>query len=546
MLSGVWDNNKIGSRMTTALDYPVAVNTATGSNASLDYEFNTGLNIQAEISIADALRSEHPDYSAKVEEWQKYIDVYTANDIYRFIHKHLREHDDSWSARIKRGYFYNYSASLVDLFVAYLFEGGIVRHPDPSVSDVLNDIYTDATRSGTVSYELLMKIAATFATAMGHVGILVDMPSNGGEMSEEERKDRKHRPYLTLIKSTQIIDWECDESGAFEWVKIEVAAPRNRSWKTAYDSTKKAYVIWSKHHWEKWIVTDDDAVLVGTDVHDLGEVPLVILKSDISIVHEWFGESAIRDIADINLAILNWCSFADEEIANRCLNVLTAQENGDDAPVNISHHNVLTYPEGCDRPEYLSPSETVLKLIREQINDARDEIYRLARLSGSTGLLGSREATSGIAYAFEFNETNQSLSAKARFLEQAETSIHRIIGKWLGHKETNTTISYPDEFGVVDFLSDLELLTQAKTTLSSETAKKTLEQRVCSKMFSRETQTIRDKIRKEVEKAVVPKPSMFATNSFGSVPKQMIAGDENEKPKEADKSKDDTTKDKSE
>jgi len=127
---------------------------------------------------------------------------------------------------------------------------------------------------------------------------------------------------------------------------------------------------------------------------------------------------------------------------------------------------------------------------------------------------GSREATSGIAYAFEFNETNQALSKKAESLEQAEIEIHRLAAAWM-NTEWKGSISYPREFGVDDFLAELQLLTEARTTLTSDTAIKEFEKKVMGKMFSREKQELRDKIQEEIETAN-PRPIGVLEN-FGSI-----------------------------
>lgn len=507
-------------------DHPTSPDFSIGANASLDYTNDTTTRAKAEsTSVADSLSYTNPDYDANIYQWNKYIDCYSAIDIYKYIFKHIREHDDSWRQRLKRGYYYNYVASIVDLYVAYLFEGAVTRREPRELQEDVQALYKDATRTG-MKYDLFMQMAATFAIAAGHTGILVDMPSGGGVMTVEEVKRNKIRPYLSLVQAQQILDWELDDKGQFEWVKIEIPTQQNRTWKKQVDSDTRTFVIWTKYDWEKWQVYLENgengkqvqkARQIDGGEHPCGEVPLVILKNKNSLLHSWFGESAVRDICDINIAILNWCSFADEEIANRCLNILTMQESGDDSPIELSHYNILTYAEGAERPQYLAPSDTVLKLIGDQIKDARSEIYRLARLSGSTGLLGVREATSGVAYAFEFNETNQSLSAKAQYVEQAELDIHRLYAKWLGKDSQDMSIVYPREFGVDDFLIELQILTEARATLTSEKAIRELEKRVTSKMFSRESQKLRDEIAKEIEQAELRRSSAFSPGTFEEV-----------------------------
>lgn len=526
-------------------DLPLtAYDDSIGSNASIDSSAESFEDIDVfneKMMDADALRYRHPDYEENIAKWEKYTDCYAAREVYKYIHRHTREHQDSYDERVKRGYYLNYSAGVVDLMVAYLYQSAIERStPAARYSDVFKEFYEDADRRGT-KYSVLMQQIATFAQVNGHVGVLVDMPKATGDMTEQDRKESRFRPYLTLVQAQQICDWELDEYGKFEWVKIIVPTVADRSWNQTANDEVETYLIWTKFDWQQWVLDGDEAKLVDSGDHNLGEVPLVIVYNERSLLHGWFGESAIRDIADINIAILNWSSLGDEETYNRCLNILAMEKQDGGPPVEISHHNVLEYASGTKEPSFLTPGDTPLKLIGEQIDRGRDEIYRLAKMGGSTGLLGVREATSGIAYAFEFNETNQSLAKKAESLEQGEISIHRLIYLWLGGesgkeewtKDFANGITYPREFGVEDFLTELAILTEARTTLTSETAIQEIEKSLANKFFAKRPQDLRDKIVKEIEKgnAAVPQLTTGLLESFKTtMPGMMGSGGQMKQP----------------
>lgn len=508
-------------------DTPTTENPAVGSNQLLDYAQGDGAALVTSLDRlddAEALCYEHPDYAANRDKWLKYVNCYLARDMASYIHKHVREHNDVYQERLKRGYYYNYVASIVDLFVAYLFESGITREVGGKLKEDFAGFYADATRSG-VGYPLLMKMAETFAMVGGHCGILVDLPEapEGGYPTRADEKAADHRPYLTLVRASQILDWELNDRDQFEWVKLEVVRPQNRNWRTPVDTDVRHFLIWTRGNWELFQVKDHEdqesshAKRVDGGDHELGEVPLVILRNEVDLDHSWMGLSAVRDIADINLAILNWSSMADEEIYNRCLNILTMQRTENDPPVEISQYNVLEYEEGADPPAFLTPGETPLMLIGKQIDRARDEIYRLAKMGGSTGLLGVREATSGIAYAFEFNETNQSLAGKAGLLEKAERDVHRLVGKWW-NTDVDATITYPREFGVDDFLLEFQMLTEARATLTSESALKAMEKKLTAKLFTKDSQKFRQKVEEEIERGASRLGGQLqAAMNFGSV-----------------------------
>lgn len=515
------------------------------SNAGIDLAQDvSGLPERYEtLPTADALDYENPDYRTKLPKWCKYKDLYDSNDVYRFIHTHIRESEESFAKRVKRGYFLNYVSSVVDLLVAYLYHSPLTRQPE-NHQEVFEVLYKDADRRGK-TFQTFMQEIMTHALVAGHCGVLVEMPRLDTPFENlAEQEAANHRPYLVPIKAEQIKDWELDEDGNFEWVKLEVARPIKRDWNVAVDTSVRHYLIYAKDYWEEYEVSGANSFpsdqynrpkvgtlaqvkKTGSGENTLGQVPLVIVRNESDLNHVWFGLSAIRDIADVNINILNLSSLLDEEAYERCLNVLAMEDDGDpNSAVELSHANVLKFPPGsAHAPYYLTPGSTPMEMIMKAIDRLKDEIYRLAKLGGDTGLQKSRQATSGIAYAFEFNTTNNALSKKAESAERAELEIHRLVALWMG-EEFKGSVAYPREFGVEDFLSDLRLLIEARVGLSSETGIKELEKTILARMFARRTQVLRDKMAGEVDsnttKGILPN-NMDIVGSLGDQQAELLA-----------------------
>jgi hypothetical protein len=480
------------------------------------------------MNLLQRLQYRHPQHMANATKWEKYYQLYESEDLYSYLRRHPRESDDTFDSRVKRAYCFNYCKSVVDLFVAYMFNSPIDRNYDVDggnqtvYRDLMEEIKLDADMSGT-SYASFMHDVATHAQVYGHVGVLIDAPQEpDGIISEADRKSAGIRPYLTIIPADQILDWDCDRFGRFNWVLLQVAPDEGRGFSEKEDDATEHFLYWDRKGWRRFrLIANKIAEEVASGASPpgvRGQVPLVIFRNERSLKHPWFGTSALREIADINIAIMNWCSFGDEEIANRCLNILAMERdpNGDQIPT-LSHHNILEYPVGGKPPLYLAPGETPLKLIGEWVERGKDEIYRLAKLGGSTGLLGVREATSGIAYAYEFNETNQSLGKKAEAMERGELQVHNFIAAWQNAKFSGT-ISYPREFGVEDFLMELEILLKSRSALTTESGIKTIEKRLCRKMFSQESIEFRQKVEKEIESSPASEPYPGYVEDFGAVP----------------------------
>lgn len=486
---------------------------AVGSNASLDFEVDNALP-ESDILFLDptpeALRYEHPDYRANMEKWIKYLDLYESNDIYRYIFQHVREHDETWKQRVERGYYYNYVATVVDLFTAFLYKAPISRTFASGLSERMEKFLKDVDFRGT-SFNTFMNKVCTYAKLQGHNAILVDAPSEdeaAGIVTLQDEKDADIRPYLVHIYAHQILDWKLDKFGNFEWVKLRVYRPEERSWMQGADVTTEHYQIWNREMWAEYVVEKtpggkDEAYLADFGDHDTGVVPLVIVRTD-KCTHPWFGSSVVRDIADINIAILNWSSMQDEEIYNRALNVLICQSSGEDSPINLSHYNVFAYPEGADPPSYLVPGPTPLEQIRASIGDARDEIRRLAKMNISTGFSDVRQASSGIAHAFQFIEANQNLANKAMALETAETAVLKLVARYMGTDSVEVSVEYAKEFGIDDFTILLTEIEKIGETILSDTALKEAQKDFIRRRFTtksaKDIQTMVD----EIEEAEIP------------------------------------------
>jgi hypothetical protein len=197
----------------------------------------------------------------------------------------------------------------------------------------------------------------------------------------------------------------------------------------------------------------------------------------------------------MNIQIMNWLSMLDEEIAQKTLNILTMQDDASGGEVIIGSNNVLTYT-GDTAPGFIAPASAPGELIAQSIINARDEIYRLAKLTGGVGVL--KEVRSGIAYSYEFQETEQTLADTADELEEAEIKIHRIWSKWLG-TEWNGVIDYPDEFGIEDVLADISVLEKSIAIVTSPTFKAEVQKKIVPKILPKVSESVSNQIEEEIE-----------------------------------------------
>lgn len=356
----------------------------------------------------------------------------------------------------------------------------------PQKQYIFNELYRDADLQGT-TFDRFMQELGAWAQIHGHTGVLVDSPQieEGQEpKTEQQRKDMNLRPYLVRYPAESIVDWVLDSKGQFEWVRLMEPVEEPREPFDDESKTSTLYRTFTKNEWFLHKIDDKQNVTVeGKGTHDLGVVPLVIAYNKKKKGCQLVGDSSIDDISVLNLALLNWMSLLDEEIYNKCLNILVMKKSAMSEgmqEVVISQHNVIEYEE--EPPAFIAAATTPGEFILSMMKALIEEIYRIAKMGGGGQGLRIQEAVSGVAHAYEFNETNQALADKADQLESAEMKIHEIYAMWWGI-EFKGQINYPDEFGVEDLNQEFDFLTKSRGAITSITAKRELEKRVVKKLL---------------------------------------------------------------
>jgi hypothetical protein len=257
------------------------------------------------------------------------------------------------------------------------------------------------------------------------------------------------------------------------------------------------YRTWTRDEWRIHDVEGNQVTFVDSGKNPLGEVPVVVVYNRPSSRYGFLGQSLLYDIARLNIAILNLDSLIDESVYQSVLNILVIGRQPDEREELVTGpNNVLEY--AGDRPPYfLSPSTAPIAFMEDRIQRFREEIYRLAKLGGGLGL-EPRSAPSGVALAFEFNETNAVLAERADELENAEQGVHRLWYKWLD-ADFRGLIDYPDDFAVQSFQEELQLVTAGKQAIRSPLFRKELEKRAARRLLRNAAPDLIDEIGREVD-----------------------------------------------
>lgn len=470
----------------------------------------------------------HPLYARMLPAWVSYLDLYEGENLHRYIHRHARESRESHAMRAKRIIYRNFCAPVVDLYLHYIFSKHITRQPGTSPTPIAEEwarFLTDVDRRhGTI--DAFMTQVARCALIFGHVFVLVDVPYTSRQPhNEAERRAMLLSPYCSLYFPTEAVNWALDDDGKLLWIRFREplpdqadpfqpfsvrdiramieedpllslpASPAPAVW--ARRTSRARYRTWTRTEWAIHEVRGDNVACVAYGEHGLGEVPVVPVYNRRSARYPFIGQSLISDISKLNIGILNIDSMIDEAVYQQTINILVIGRQPTDADeIIIGTNNVLEY--SGDRPPYfLSPSTAPVAFMEERIARMREEIYRLAKLGGGLGL-EPRGSPSGIALAFEFNETNAVLAERADELERAEREIHRLWHRWFGI-DWDGAVDYPNDFSIQSFLEELQIVTVGGDAIRSPTFRRALEKRAARRILRNADAETLSQIEREID-----------------------------------------------
>ena len=234
------------------------------------------------------------------------------NEVNRFLPKRYNEASKLYSERIKRAFYIGYVGPVIDYFSSNLFalNANINKQKLKLTDSFYNDFLKNVDLKGT-EFNLFFKERFTDALIHQSSYILVDFPSSDitPQNRAEEKKLGLDRAYLVPFKKNQLIDWQLDELGNFEWVKFQICDTYRKSFDTPlvekyrwYIYTKEFFQIFEYEEDENSKKKTEDvaeATLMDQGFHSTpGKVPII----DISVPQ---GLWVMNKLASVQLELFN-------------------------------------------------------------------------------------------------------------------------------------------------------------------------------------------------------------------------------------------------
>lgn len=358
-----------------------------------------------------------------------------------YLIQHPRETDKKYGKRKEAAYYLNYVSSVVDGHVNPIFRSPISRDWKGSgLQEIFEKFSLDVDCLGT-NLDSFMKMAALASKLYGIVFLVVD---NFQEVPQTKDKTIEERafPYLYLVEPSAVTEYKLDRLGRLIAFSFEEKAEDGESTQTRTFTA------------EKWQIDNGEE----GDNH-LGVVPVIPLLSRKIKLGEELPPSEFAAIVKTNLNIFQQCSWLNEILQNQTFPLLVYPSN-EAVDLTIGSENALGFDGETSHhaPSFIAPPSGPAEVLAANVDRLIKEIYRMAQMSHTTGV---EKQTSGVARAWDFEESNLALSDFAENLENAEKQITFLFSRYMNDATFEYLCSYSRNFQVPDLEKELSIAQSA-------------------------------------------------------------------------------------
>jgi hypothetical protein len=462
-----------------------------------------------ERRFIDAIDSEHPEYRAKKPLLKQYRDLYVGGEQIRanatdYLIRRQKEPAEVYMERLGRVFYENYVGSIIDWYVATLFRREpvvLTEGSDARGRQFVSAFAEDCDLRGTTLTEFFRKQMLD-ALVCGSSHIVVDFPRVAqipGSLAEEDLIGTG-RAYLSGCAAENLINWNTDERGEFEWVVIRHEHLRKGS---------PASPDWEKE--TRWVYYDKEAFQVYRRVEGTGDRGVVELVDEGNHGFARLGRVPVYSIRlPDGLWLMNKGGSVQLEHFNKSNALSWALTLGLFAtPVIYSEREwnqiigesyyIQLGPQ--DRFGWTEPEGKVYQIASDNLTRLQEEIYRVCYLLHQAGGAPSRgTSSSGASKQRDFAITQEVL---LNYGDVVKESIKRILRGVVAARQDAlmVDISGMDEFDIGDFGSELD---DAQRLLGlgieSETLKKQVFKKLAFKYLCDVRQEVKEKIASEIDR----------------------------------------------
>jgi len=360
-------------------------------------------------------------------------------------------------------------SELVGIRVGNIFRTNPVRSFENSpyatqIKGFLSDVDGGGTSMNTFMKRTLVKYYVNGVDiVVDKTGLLFE-PQN---LKEEEEAGA--RPYLMALGPLQRLDWACDYSGKYKWVRYDLGEKPREAEESEAGSHQ--YLTLSESSWTLYTSSVDNEETSVVEVHG------PIAGGNVPVIPFYWSESIKADAvkvpiplldrpAPIARAMLNLVSQGQLDILMSIGMIAVFGVKADQLPTEVGPMCFLGFDEGSTL-QHVTPDVSHIEEKRNWLGMMGTQILRLGKLTGVTGELMGR-ASSGLQVAIERTDLDNEMAATAGQAEQVEEDIMRLmvsrsVGKEVTAEELGYSVEYNKKYilvGVNSLLEEAKLFTE--------------------------------------------------------------------------------------
>jgi hypothetical protein len=430
-----------------------------------------------------------------------------ASERAEYLARRSKEPNDIYIERLSRVFYENYVGSVIDWYAATLMRREPVITFDGK-NDAGKRFFTsfagDCDLKGTPLPEFFrQQLVQALVTGCSYV--VVDFPRVTVPVSNRAHEDAvgKSRAFLAEYPADEVINWDYDANGQFEWVVVRTSQVRQRepgseTWKKEtcwiyYD--REAFRIYRSSLGPAGLSTGIDLVDEGR--HGLAaqrRVPIFQVRVSEGL---WLmNKAALLQLEHFNKSnALSWALtmglFASPVIYSERE---WSQIVGDSYYIQLG-------PD--DRFGWTEPEGKVFQIAADNLERLKDEIYRVCYVMVQAGgTSSSLTSQSGLSKQRDFGITQEVLRAYGDVVKQTMKQVLSAI-EVARQDGLLIDVSGLDEFDIGDFGIELDDASKLLALgIQSPTFKKQLFKKLAFKYFSDVGQDIKNQMADEIDHSI--------------------------------------------
>lgn len=476
--------------------------------------------------LIERLESKHPRYEEKSFEWQEVEDVLynkVNSKKTQYLPKSAHEKQELYEFRVRMARFKPETPQQIQKVVSAVFERQVTR--PKKILDQFADIIENADGCGT-SLNEFMQDRLFNAMGFGADFVLIDKDpteedgvtsfdttSKGFVETQDYLPEDVSRIRLIPYRIWQLVDWDLDRRGEFNWIRLSDKVYR----KTSPDAPPQeitVYTEWDRTSWRRFEVLEGKKKsIVGYSEgnHNLGMVPVATLWVRREGPMKFLSPAK----AAVDYDIQNFIDDADlryDTYMHAHPTLKRRMSNEQAAEMVIGGTSVVDLnPSTNEDIEYLSYPTAATEQLRKNIAENQAGLRRAIGMD-PLGQNDSNQAfrASGRARALSYSNTESKQLAKLSMrLQDFERRVFEICNRWEIREEDvhpaertiKDTAAWNRDFTKVATETLIDNFEMSKPLVMSEEYSKEVAKKIVDSMLPDISPELRSKIFKQIEES---------------------------------------------